>query len=78
MNHNDDMQPEPWVLPHMLPVGCDKQGRYITRPMPAEACTEVGCDEPDFTAAAVARSLFWLAYGSSLFVALVAAAAVFL
>lgn len=27
-----------------LPAGCDQQGRYETRPMPAEACTDVGAD----------------------------------
>ena len=68
MNHNDDMQPEPWVLPHMLPTGCDQQGRHSTRPMPAEACTELGCDEPDFGTAA----RFWALYLSFALVAIVA------
>jgi hypothetical protein len=72
VNHNDDMQQEPWVLPHMLPVGCDSQGRHTTRPMPAEACTEIGFEEePDFTAAA----RFWTLYLSLAIVAIVAAVA---
>lgn len=71
MNHNDDMQPEPWVLPHMMPAGRDKQGRYPTRPIPAEACTELGCEEPNFTAA----GRFWTLYLSMALVAVVAAVA---
>ncbi len=31
----------------LMPAGCDQQGRYQTRPVPAEACTEVGHDEGD-------------------------------
>jgi hypothetical protein len=39
--------------------------------MPAEACTELGCEEPDFTAAA----RFWTLYLSMALVAIVAAVA---
>ena len=28
----------------ILPAGLDYQGRYATRPMPAEACTDLGTD----------------------------------
>lgn len=43
---------EPTSLPHLsrsrplwLPAGCDQQGRWPTRPEPAEAATHVGADE---------------------------------
>lgn len=41
---------EPTSLPHvsrarLLPAGCDDQGRWHTRPDPAEASTEVGADD---------------------------------
>ena len=44
MNYDDDMQPEPWVLPHMLPRGCDMQGRYETRQWPDTIPTGYGDD----------------------------------
>ena len=28
-----------------LPAGCDQQGRYATRPMPAEAYTDIGAED---------------------------------
>ena len=32
-------------LPHLLPAGCDQQGRLATRQQPVEACTELGADD---------------------------------
>lgn len=29
----------------LMPAGLDQQGRYETRPIPAEAATEVGADD---------------------------------
>lgn len=68
-HHNDDMQPEPWVLPHMQPKGLDQQGRWPThQPMAAEACNDTDDDEPDFAPAA----RFWTLYLAALLVALAA------
>lgn len=55
----------------ILPHGCDQQGRYQTRPWPAEACTEVGHDDADPKATAT----FWTAY-AALLLAVSAASAV--
>jgi len=44
------------------------QGRQCPANTPAEACTELGCDEPDFSAAA----RFWTLYLSMALVAVVA------
>ena len=50
---------------------CD-QGRRCIASTPAEACTELGCDEPDFRAAAN----FWSLYLALLLVAVIAGVAV--
>jgi hypothetical protein len=51
--------------------GLDQQGRHLTRPIPAEACTEVGAD--DYSAEPMAVAIFWSAYASIFLVAAVAA-----
>ena len=53
----------------LMPVGLDQQGRYQTRPMPAECCTSVGVEDysddtpRDWTVvgavAAIALTLVW-------------------
>lgn len=43
-----------------LPAGCDQQGRRETRPLPAEACSELGAGADDCNPQAAA--IFWSAY----------------
>lgn len=31
---------------HYIPDGCDQQGRYPERAEPAEACTDIGVEDP--------------------------------
>lgn len=31
---------------HYIPEGCDQQGRYPERAEPAEACTDIGAEDP--------------------------------
>jgi len=57
-------------------AGLDQQGRHITRPIPAEAATELGAD--DYSAEPMAVAIFWSAYGSILTVAAIAALSLFL
>lgn len=47
------------IADKLLPPGCDQQGRYATRPEPAEACTEIG---HDFTAGQIdyLRVIVWI------------------
>ena len=52
-------------------AGLDQQGRHPTRPIPAEACTEIGAD--DYSAEPMAVAIFWSAYASIFLVAAVAA-----
>ena len=41
-----DLRPyQNWHDTVMMPAGCDQQGRYATRPMPAEACTDIGAED---------------------------------
>ena len=43
----------------VMPAGLDYQGRQQTRPIPAEACTEIGADgRDDYDGTAVFRGLF--------------------
>ena len=69
----DDLRPyqtwpdydiEPWHMPHMaamMPAGLDQQGRYKTRPLPAEACTEIGANDDNGPPATRAGLLLVLA-----------------
>lgn len=50
-------------------TGLCNQGRQCHANTPAEACTEIGADEPDFQAAA----RFWTLYLSAALVAVIAA-----
>lgn len=57
----------------LLPTGCDMQGRYATRPMPAEACTEIGAEPDPYDGTAVIRGLMSAAGITAILAAVVVA-----
>jgi hypothetical protein len=63
VNLNDTPSAGPLVAADMhrvtvMHAGLDYQGRHQTRPMPAEACTELGHEDDPYDGTAVIRGLF--------------------
>jgi hypothetical protein len=45
MDANKLRSHQPYAQLHrVMPAGCDQQGREVTRPIPAECCTDLGAD----------------------------------